>query len=121
MSWPAIRPVDASRLALGVTAMIGPGLLLRTTGSADGTWPRRLTRILGARYLVQSTASATVGARWAPEADAAVDVVHAASMLALAVVFPRHRRLALTSAVFALGFAVADLSEGAPTRSAGRR
>jgi hypothetical protein len=47
-----VRPADAGRLALASVALARPQWLLRATGSADGTWPGRVTRILGARYVV---------------------------------------------------------------------
>lgn len=103
------RRVDVARFGLGVLALARPEWLVRGTGSADGTWPRRVTRILGARYVVQSTAGVVVADRWVPAADAAVDVVHAVTMLGFARLFPDHRRLALTSGVVATGFAAADL------------
>jgi hypothetical protein len=106
-----LRPVDAARLVLGAAALLGPRWLLRLTGSADATWPRRATRVLGARYVVQSTAGVWLDERWVPEVDAAVDLVHAASMVGCATWLPRHRRLALSSGALALAFAVADLME----------
>lgn len=44
-------------------------------------------------------------------ADTVVDVLHGASMAALAARSPQHRRLALVSAALATTFAVADLTE----------
>lgn len=108
-----IRPVDAARLALGGVALIRPQWLLGVTGSDDGIWPRRVTRILGARYVVQSGLSITLGTPWTSKVDGAIDLVHAASTVGLAARFPRHRRLAIVSGALALGFAVADLREKA--------
>ncbi|MBL0747576.1 hypothetical protein [Nocardioides baculatus] len=45
------------------------------------------------------------------ELDVAIEVTHAATMLALAVASAKHRRLALVSAVTALGFSALDLQE----------
>jgi hypothetical protein len=105
--------VDVARLALGTVALARPQALLRLTRSADGTWPRRVTRLLGARYVVQSAGGLLVHDRWVPEVDAAVDLAHALSTLAFARAFPDHRRLALTSGTIAVGFALADLTERA--------
>lgn len=129
------RPVDLARLSLGAIAVTRPGLFLRMTEGADGRGERVTVRILGARYLVQSSAGLALTQRWSqapgrpwarsrvefegwsggrpwvPEVDAAVDVVHAATMLALAAVAPTRRRLALLSAATAVGFAAADLRE----------
>ncbi|GAA1916617.1 hypothetical protein [Nocardioides marmoribigeumensis] len=111
MSATSTRPVDLARLAAGAVAVARPQWLIRATGSADGTWPRRVTRILGARYAVQSAGGMLVHERWVPEADGTIDLIHAVSMLGFARGFPRHRRLALSSGVVALGFAVVDLTE----------
>jgi hypothetical protein len=105
------RPVDLARLAFGVWALARPTDVLHLVGNDDGTGPRRATRILGARYVVQSAGGLSRRPHPLPWLDGAVDLVHAASMLGAAKVFPRHRRLALTSGAVALGFAVADLSE----------
>ena len=107
----ALRPVDIGRLALGTVALVRPQALVRATRSADGTWPRLVTRLLGARYVVQSAGGLVVDERWVPELDAAVDLAHALSTLGFAWAFPAHRRLALTSGALALGFAAADLTE----------
>jgi hypothetical protein len=103
------RPIDLVRLVAGTVALTRPGWLVRVTGSEDGTWPRRVTRILGARYLVQAGGGIALDRPWVPEVDGAIDAVHAVSMLGAAAVFRDHRRLALTSAVVATGCALADL------------
>jgi hypothetical protein len=105
------RPVDLARLAFGVWALTRPTDVLRLVGNDDGVGPQVATRILGARYVVQSAAGVGLRQRPLPVLDGAVDLAHAASMLGAAKLFPGHRRLALTSAAVALGFAAADLSE----------
>ncbi|CAM3516859.1 hypothetical protein [Nocardioides zeicaulis] len=101
---------DVARAALGLVGLLRPQWLLVATGSADGTWPRRAARLLGARYLVQASAGTVLARSWVPEADVAVDLVHAASMAGLARAFPHHRRLALASGALALVFAAVDLA-----------
>jgi len=64
---------------------------------------------MGVRYLVQSVGGYVVDRPWVPAVDAAVDLVHAASMLGLAVLAPANRMPALLSAGAATTFAVADL------------
>jgi hypothetical protein len=105
------RPVDLARLTFGVWALARPNDVLHLVGNDDGVGPRVATRILGARYVVQSAAGVGLRQRPLPMLDGAVDLAHAASMLGAAKLFPRHRRLALTSAAVAVGFAAADLSE----------
>jgi hypothetical protein len=89
-----------------------PWLPVRLSGSRDGVGVRRTVRVLGGRYVVQALGGRRLHRAWVPEADAAVDLVHAASMLGLARLAPRHRRLALLSAVLATAFAAADLAAG---------
>ena len=105
------RPVDLARLSLGAAALGRPDLFLCLTHGHDGRGERVTVRILGARYIAQSGAGLGLGRPWVRDADAAIDLIHAATMLALAVVAPRHRRLAVLSAAAALGFAAADLRE----------
>jgi hypothetical protein len=81
------------------------------TGSDDGPATRRVVRILGLRYVGQALAGSAVRRHWVPVADAAVDLVHAASMVALATISPHHRRLAATSAATATLLATADLRD----------
>jgi hypothetical protein len=101
--------VDVLRLSVGVAALGAPGVLLPS--AADTRWTRVFTRILGARYVVQSGFGLLERRAWVPAADATVDVVHAVSMLGLAAVSPRHRRVALVSAGCAVAFATLDLTE----------
>ena len=103
------RPVDVLRLGLGAVALTAPHRVLPP--AADTRWTRGFTRILGGRYVVQSSAGLLEQRPWVPEVDAAVDGVHALTMVGLAVVSARHRRVALVSAAAAVVFAALDLSE----------
>ena len=105
-----MRGPDVGRLVLGGLCLARPDLPLRLTGSGQGRATRVGVRLLGARYVVQSVGGPWLHRRWVPEADAAVDAVHALSMLGLAAIAPGHRRVALVSAAMATGFAVADLT-----------
>ena len=112
---------DLARTGLGVVGVVRPQWLLVMTGSADGTWPRRAARLLGARYLAQVAAGRCGAWDWVPEADVAVDLLHASSTVGYALAFPRHRRLALASGALALAFAAADLEDAVVLPSTGRR
>ena len=103
------RPVDVLRLSLGTVALTAPGRVL--PAAADTRWSRGFTRILGARYVVQSAFGLADRRRWVPATDAAIDLVHALTMVGLAGVSARHRRVALVSAGAAVVFAVLDLQE----------
>jgi len=119
-----MRTVDAARLGLGLALLVRPelpqdALATRTWGQGSGlitdSVARRVIQALGARYVVQGLAGAILRWRWVPAADATVDLVHAASMLAVAHVVPEHRRLATTSAAVAFLFAIADRLPRSPT------
>ena len=106
-----MRRTDAARLGLGLLALARPELPVHLTRSPDGTGVRRTVRVLGARYVAQSVGGSWLHPRWLPQAGAAVDLVHAASMVAVAGIAPHYRRLALLSAGLATTLAVADLVE----------
>jgi hypothetical protein len=104
------RTVDLARLGLGVAALVAPdGLLSVSTARPSGA-ERATVRVLGARYLLQAAGGMAVRRRWVHDVDAAVDLLHAATMVALAAVSAEHRRLALLSALTATAFAAADLT-----------
>ena len=67
--------------------------------------------MLGARYVVQSASGLLLRRRPVPWLGGAIDLAHAASMVGAAMIYPRHRRLALASGAVALGFAATDLTE----------
>ena len=105
------RSVDTTRSALGVLALTRPATILRLSRGENTRDVRRVVRVLGVRYLLQAAAGSTLHRRWVPAADATIDVVHALSMLGLALRFPKHRRLATVSAAVALIFSAADLTD----------
>ena len=105
------RTADLARMTVGAALLARPELAVRLTRSPDGTGVRRTVRVLAARYLLQSGAGLAWHRPWVRAADTGVDVVHAVSMLGFARAFPRHRRLALTSAAAALVFAGLDVTE----------
>jgi hypothetical protein len=109
--------VDAARLTLGVVLVVRPDLPLTFGRVPGGRWTTVATRALGVRYVVQAGAGTVAGDPWAPPLDAAVDLVHAATMVVLAVASPAHRRLAVASAAAALLFAAGDLSDRTGGRS----
>ncbi|HVE24476.1 MAG TPA: hypothetical protein VNC22_03690 [Sporichthya sp.] len=117
------RPVDVVRLGLGLGTLTRPEVALRLSGGRTQQHERTAIRILGARFIAQSVMgiAASRSQRRPPascerrpcvrELDVAIEVTHAATMLALAVASAKHRRLALVSAVTALGFSALDLQE----------
>ncbi|MEZ0580557.1 hypothetical protein [Nocardioides sp. MH1] len=112
--------MDVARFALGVTALTLPRSVLHAAGSVDATWPRRVTRLLGARYLAQSVTGLVVRDRRILLGDTVVEIAHALTAVGFATYFSRHRTPALASGALAVGFAVADLAAFSASERAGR-
>ena len=95
------------RAATGVALLAKPGRVVRSTVRGAGDRPARVvTRILGARHLLQA---GLTGLRPGPTAlwvGATVDAVHATTALCLAALDARRRRDALGNALSAVAFAV---------------
>lgn len=104
-----VRSTDVLRLGLGAGALLRPELFVRWGTAPDGVTVRRVVRVLGARYVVQSVGSVAVDRAWVAPAGAAVDLAHAATMFGLAALRPPYRSLALLSAAAAVGLAAVDL------------
>jgi hypothetical protein len=104
-----VRAATAARFALGGACLASPARVLDTLRAPDRHDPRtqRVTRVLGARLVVQGVADLALGA-WTRRPGIAVDLAHAASMLPLAVISEHHRRSALASAACAAGIAALD-------------
>jgi hypothetical protein len=106
----ALRIVSAVPL-LGWSA----ALLVRPRGVAAAlagrpTPPAWLVRLLGARQLVQQLVVLAVPTPAVARVAAAVDGVHALSMLGATALAPRHRRAELVSAGVAVASAAATLA-----------
>ena len=103
------RPVDLARIGLGGLALARPDVVLDVVRSADDRRVRAVVRFLGARYVAQGAAGLVVDRSWVAPVDAAVDALHALSMVGAAALWPAHRRAAVASAASALLLAAADL------------
>jgi hypothetical protein len=79
----------------------------RLLGEVPDGRTRAVIRILGARHLVQAMLTIRAG-RVAHVTGGSVDVVHAASMVVVAVLDSRHRRSAGVNAALALVFAAGE-------------
>lgn len=71
--------------------------------------PSWLVRVLGSRVVCQQLAVSARPTRGPVLAGAAVDTLHAASMVAAARIWPRHRRVAAASAAVAATSAALEL------------
>jgi hypothetical protein len=103
--WQRAAPLPlALRAAWGTTLLVSPGTVLRLFGGHDeGTTPRRVMRVLGARHLVQTAAEWAWGGR-AREIGIVVDLLHAGSSAGFSLVSPRWRRAALSDTAVTSGF-----------------
>jgi hypothetical protein len=101
-----MRVSDALRLGYGLALLVGPRGLSRTLTRAELDRRAVITaRVLGARHLLQGTAMVIDGGHELRRAGRATDLLHAASMSALAAWSPGRTRLALTDAVVATALA----------------
>jgi hypothetical protein len=120
-SWlsPALTTTVLLRGAYGVALCCAPATLIRLAGGAEAGPPARAVgRLLGARHIVQAAASAAFPAPLVLTLGAETDVLHSASMVALAVLSPPRRRLGLTDSLIAAGFAAAGWVLADCTRAA---
>jgi hypothetical protein len=94
----------------GSALLAAPGLLLHGVGDPADRMARLAARVLGARHLGQAALFAATGAR-AARLGAAVDGLHAASMVLLGLAVPRHRRAAMASGAVAAALVALELEE----------
>lgn len=96
------RAVLVARAGWGLGALVAPGAVGRVLGLApDDGRARLLLRFLGARDLGQAVLAATAPPPALARLGVGVDVLHAASMYALAALSRDYRRPALTAAAIA--------------------
>jgi hypothetical protein len=102
----------AARFLVGGACLLVPGSVLAAVGAPDqdDRTVRRITSALGARLVMQAGLDV---ARWrrAGALDVTIELTHAASMVPVAAIWPRHRRSATASAAVAVSIAVLDLLE----------
>jgi len=94
------------RVAFGLALIARPEIAVGAAGAPLDHPTAVAARVLGARHLAQ--ALLLRGERWR-RAGAAVDGLHTASMLGLALVDERHRRVCLTNAGTAAALSLASL------------
>jgi hypothetical protein len=95
--------VTLARTGYGVALVAVPGLLIGLTGERPGRRACAVARVLGVRHLVQAgvTAASQVADPGSPVVlggGAAVDLLHATSMVALGAADPHVRRATLIDA-----------------------
>lgn len=103
--------VPAVHAAWGTALAYRPGTALTAVGGPAASPRERLVlRLLGARHLGQAAVTAAVPTPGVLAAGSAVDLLHAASCLALALAGPRWRRAGGLGCLSASAFAVAGLT-----------
>lgn len=93
----------------GLAQLAAPGVVGQLVGLRLDGPQRSVTRVLGARHLSQAVVSAPAPNATVLALGVEVDLLHSASMIALAAADRRLRRPALTSAAVAAGFAAAGM------------
>jgi hypothetical protein len=104
--------VTLGRAGYGVALIGVPGLLIGLTGQKPGRRACAVARVLGARHLIQAGVTAVSqltdpGGSVVLGGGAAVDVLHATSMVVLGGVDPHVRRAALSDAAVETALAMA--------------
>lgn len=94
----AVRALAGAHAGQAAVLLTQPPGLLRTTLGDRGVPPAWIMRVLGARLLAQAAAESASPNRNIVRLGVLVDLTHAATMLAAALVWPRYRRAALASA-----------------------
>jgi hypothetical protein len=110
-----MRSATVARLLLGGACVAVPARVLGLVGGPDRDDPTTalVVRVLGGRMLLQGAADMVLGRR-TRGVDVAVELLHAASMLAAAAWWPDHRRTALASAAAATAIALLDVRSPPP-------
>ncbi len=97
----------AVRTSYGLAQLIAPGLVTGVFRLPPDRPALPVTRLLGARHLIQGAVSAPRPTVAVLALGIEVDLLHSLSMIGVAVADRRHRRAALTSAAVAGAFAAA--------------
>ena len=117
--------VSLGRAGYGVALVAVPGLLIGLTGQKPGPRGCAVARVLGARHLIQAGVTAASqltdpGGSVVLGGGAAVDLLHATSMVVLGAVDPDVRRATLSDAAVETTLAMAG-AVAAATPPAGRQ
>ena len=101
-----------ARAVWGTSLLLAPGQAIRAVSGETADRASKITgRILGFRHLTQALTIERAGTRGWLLAGAAIDATHALSMVGLATLSERYRRLAALDAVLAGGWAINGLRE----------
>lgn len=95
---PGGRLLAGAHLGLSAVLLAQPPAVLRSVVGTQSVPPSWIVRVLGIRTLLQGVVEGSSPRSNVLRVGVFVDVAHAASMLAAALVWPRYRRAALASA-----------------------
>ena len=109
------RPLEVVRAAWGAACVLVPRRVAGLAGDAPDRRAVVVTRVLGARHLVQAAFTLRAPGPAVLAAGAWVDTVHAATAVVLAVVDRRRARSALVDAAVATAWAVLSRRDVART------
>lgn len=101
-----VRILAAERIVFGGALSIGPAPLAHAVAGGLATPPTSIARVLGGRLLAQGVAELALPRARVLIAGSVIDLLHAVSMIATAVLTPRYRRVAVASATEAAFAAV---------------
>ncbi len=103
-----MTPLATVRAGVGVMYLLAPAWIPGLLGVTLDRRARLVVQILGGRHLVQAVVVSTAPVRrWPLVLGSGVDALHAASMVALAAVDCRRRRIATADAALAATLAAA--------------
>jgi hypothetical protein len=103
--------VPLARAGYGAALLCAPGPMIRLCTPEQSPSPRarRVAQVLGVRHLAQAAATIAVPGPGMAAVGAAIDVLHATSMLGFAAAVPPLRRAELADAAVAATLAVTQL------------
>jgi hypothetical protein len=101
-------PLSTLRAAWALTLIGAPDRVLGAVRAPITPATRRVTRILGARHLLQAAAVGLVSRPSIDRVSRRVDAAHGASMVMLAAGSPVYRRAGLTSALVSAALVALD-------------
>lgn len=114
----AVRALAAVEGIAGLALLARPDDVVRTVAPRSAQPPRWVVRLLGARQLLQAGVIAAVPTRTVLGFSAAIDGLHAASMVPAGLRWPALRRSATVSGGAAAAFAALELAAAGGVRRA---
>ncbi len=113
-----LRPLEIARGTWGLVCLAAPATIITPVGGAPADHRAVVvTRVLGARHLVQAGFTAVAPGPAVLAAGTWVDVVHSLTAVAFAVVDRRRARLALIDAAVAATWSLAARHDVASARA----